>query len=74
MLQILYVCDKVLSPLDRIAVLGTNYSTVYSWGYVFPLERFIISMLKYNCIVDKRFICHPIRELHIRGPNNDDGS
>jgi len=47
MLQILYVCDKVLSPLDRIAVLGTNHSTVYSWGYVFPLESFIISMLTY---------------------------
>lgn len=48
MLQIVYACDRVLSPLDRIAILGTNHSTIYTF---FPLERFIISMfrIQFHC-------------------------
>ena len=53
MLQIVYVCDRVLSPLDRIAILGTNHSTIYTF---FPRERFIISMFKCNFIMSIRFI------------------
>ena len=47
MLQIVYVCDRALSLLDRIAILGTKHSTFFSWGTFFPLERFIISMFKF---------------------------
>ena len=43
MLQIVYACDRVLSPLDIIAILGTNHSTIYTFC---PPERFIISMFK----------------------------